>query len=110
MMTICELSIGNAGMASSVDELSSQRDARPQGSETHAPRLVPAEETDDGPRQVPDFSPCEAGITVAGTAPDSHRLPFEPPPVRLASVGGTLIGPAATSALDGLSNEVIERP
>lgn len=29
--------------------------------------------------QVPDFT-GRAGFTVAGTAPDSHRLPFEPPP------------------------------
>ena len=27
-----------------------------RGSEAHAPRLDPAEETDDGPRQVPDFA------------------------------------------------------
>src|SRR5438270_1749566 len=43
------------------------------------PRLVPAEETDDGPRQVPDFADG-LGFTVAGTAPDFRRLPFEPPP------------------------------
>jgi hypothetical protein len=36
--------------------LSSQRDAQPEGGEAHAPRLVPAEETDDGPGQVPDFA------------------------------------------------------
>jgi len=45
---------------------------------TH-PRLVPAGETDDGPRQVPDFADGSA-FTVAGTAPESRRLPFEPPP------------------------------
>jgi hypothetical protein len=59
----------------SVDELSSRRDAPRDCSEAHAPRLVPAEETDDGPRQVPDFTD-EIGFTVAGTAPDFRRLPF----------------------------------
>jgi hypothetical protein len=62
--------------------LSSQRDRRLIGSGAHAPRLVPAEETDDGPRQVPDFTDM-VGFTVAGTAPDFRRLPFEPlPPSR----------------------------
>src|SRR5581483_2621079 len=59
--------------------LSSRRDARPTGSETHAPRLDPAEETDDERGQVPDFTETSA-FTVAGTAPESRRLPFEPPP------------------------------
>jgi len=36
--------------------LSSQRDALAEVSEAHAPRLDPAEETDDEPRQVPDFA------------------------------------------------------
>ncbi len=44
------------------------------------------------------------GFTVAGTAPEFRRLPFEPPPVRIASVGGTLIDGRATRAQDGLSN------
>src|SRR5438105_15220995 len=71
--------------------LSSQRDAPPEDSEAHAPRLDPAEETDDGPRQVPDFPRPSPGFTVAGTAPDFRRLPFEPPPPDMKSVGGTLI-------------------
>ena len=87
--------------------LSSQRGtARRQPGPT-PPRLVPAGETDDGPRQVPDFAalPKELpAFTVAGTAPEFRRLPFEPPPVRLKSVGGTLIDDAATSRADGLSN------
>ena len=51
----------------------------------HAPRLDPAEETDDGSGQVPDFADRLVGVTVAGTAPESHRLPFEPPPPRKKS-------------------------
>src|SRR5439155_20917643 len=49
----------------------------------HVPRLDPAGDTDDRPRQVPDSPPesCDPNqLTVAGTAPESHRLPFEPPP------------------------------
>ena len=75
--------------------LSSQRDRRLAGSGAHAPRLVPAEETDDGPRQVPDFADRWSAFTVAGTAPEFRRLPFEPPPPDLSSVGGTLVGRAA---------------
>ena len=69
----------------------------------HAPRLVPAEETDDGPRQVPDFAGGLPAFTVAGTAPEFRRLPFEPPPPKLRFVGGTLVG-ALLATLDGLSN------
>jgi len=59
------------------------------------PRLVPAGETDDRPRQVPDFAdPHGSAFTVAGTAPDFRRLPFEPSPVRL-DVGGRHPGLAA---------------
>ena len=68
--------------------------------QAHAPRLVPAEETDDGPRQVPDFAGSSPAFTVAGTAPESHRLPFEPPPACELHVGGTLIA----DVLGGLSN------
>src|SRR6185369_9051645 len=32
-------------------------------------------------------SPVDTGFTVAGTAPDSHRLPFEPPPAGRSSNG-----------------------
>jgi hypothetical protein len=49
------------------------------------------------------------GITVAGTAPGSHRLPFEPPPVRLTSAGGTLIAPDDWTRSDGLSNRALRR-
>src|SRR4051794_6036565 len=81
VMTIWLVSMGSAGMAILLlTNLSSQRDAPPCGSGTHAPRLVPAGETDDGPRQVPDYPRPSPRFTVAGTAPDSHRLPFEPPP------------------------------
>src|SRR3954468_8764718 len=79
-MTIWSVGIGRMGMIILLlTNLPSQRDRRLTGSRAHAPRLVPAEETDDGPRQVPDFAE-QFGFTVAGTAPDSHRLPFEPPP------------------------------
>ena len=47
------------------------------------PRLDPAGETDDRSRQVPDFGRQVIdlfGFTVAGTAPEFRRLPFEPPP------------------------------
>ena len=68
----------------------------------HAPRLVPAGETDDGPRQVPDFAGrSSSAFTVAGTAPDFRRLPFEPPPADLTSVGGTLVDGGATRRLTG---------
>src|SRR5690349_2772569 len=43
---------------------------------THALRLVPAGETDDGPRQVSDSH--RQVDTVAGTAPASYRLPSWP--------------------------------
>jgi len=59
--------------------MSSQRDRRLTAAGPHVPRLDPAEETDDGPRQVPDFADV-GRLTVAGTAPDFRRLPFEPPP------------------------------
>ena len=72
------------------------------------PRLVPAGETDDRPGQVPDFAE-NFDITVAGTAPGSHRLPFEPPPVRLTSAGGTLIAPDDWTRSDGLSNRALRR-
>jgi hypothetical protein len=40
--------MGNTGIfILLLTNLSSQRDARPEGSEAHAPRLDPAEETDD---------------------------------------------------------------
>jgi len=46
----------------------------------HAPRLGPAGETDDWQRQVPGSAGKSQatwiGFTVAGTAPESHRLPF----------------------------------
>jgi len=62
----------------------SQRDSPLHQRRAHAPRLVPAEETDDEPGQVPDFADgayaLGSAFTVAGTAPDSNRLPFEPPP------------------------------
>ncbi len=45
---------------------------------THVPRLVPAKETDDGPRRVSDYARPEAEITVAGTVPDVRRLPPSP--------------------------------
>jgi hypothetical protein len=83
------------------DDMSSQEAAalRPTA---HAPRLVPAGETDDRPRQVPG-SAERFGITVAGTAPEVRRLPFEPsPPDR--SVDGTLVVPDARGLGDGLSN------
>src|SRR4051794_17586630 len=57
VMTIWSVSMGNAGMGILLlTNLSSQRDRCLRGSGAHAPRLVPAEETDDGPRQVPDFT------------------------------------------------------
>jgi membrane protein required for beta-lactamase induction len=58
VMTIWLLSMGSAGMnVLLLTNLSSQRDAPPhRDSLAHAPRLDPAEETDDGPRQVPDFA------------------------------------------------------
>jgi len=40
----------------------------------------PGRETDDERGQVPDYAWLAPGFTVAGTAPDSHRLPFWPPP------------------------------
>src|SRR5438309_9989361 len=57
VMTIWSVSTGNAGMIILLlTNLSSQRDALAEVSEAHAPRLDPAEETDDEPRQVPDFA------------------------------------------------------
>jgi hypothetical protein len=57
----------------SVDELSSRRDALHDCSETHAPRLVPAEETDDGSGQVPDFADQSVGVHSCG-----HSAGFSP--------------------------------
>jgi hypothetical protein len=57
VMTIWSVGMGNTGIfILLLTNLSSQRDARPEGSEAHAPRLDPAEETDDGPRQVPGLA------------------------------------------------------
>jgi hypothetical protein len=68
---------------------SSQRDAlRLSSVGPTPPRLVPAGETDDGPRQVPDFATLlwkALAFTVAGTVPDFRRLPFEPSPPSLRS-------------------------
>jgi hypothetical protein len=55
-MTIWLVSIGVTGMNFLLLTKSSRRIRRQAGSGTHAPRLVPAEETDDGPGQVPDFA------------------------------------------------------
>lgn len=49
---------------------------------------------------------AKSGVTVAGTAPDSHRLPFEPPPPRFKRVGGTLVVRRARAGRDGLSNSI----
>ena len=66
--------------------LSSQRAALPT-----LPRLDPAGDTDDRPGQVPDFPDLLVRVTVAGTAPESHRLPFEPLPSDTLSASGTLV-------------------
>src|SRR5690242_21964408 len=61
VMTIWLVSMGNAGMKFLLStNMSSRRDAPRPGGLTHAPRLDPAEETDDGPRQVPDFAEASA--------------------------------------------------
>src|SRR5215218_4530360 len=64
---------------------------------THAPRLVPAGETDDGPRQVSDYR--HGADTVAGTAPASHRLPSWP----AAVAAGPRSGAGARSGASVLS-------
>src|SRR5690348_16586821 len=64
VMTIWLVSMGNAGMrVLLLTNVPSQRIAWPRGSAAHAPRLDPAEETDDEPRQVPDFA-ASCGFTV----------------------------------------------
>src|SRR5205823_6796983 len=55
------------------------------------PAAGPGRGTDDGPGQVPDFTGVSPAFTVAGTAPEFHRLPFEPPPPKRGFVGGTLV-------------------
>jgi hypothetical protein len=57
-MTIWFMSIGNAGMDPLLlTNLSSQRIAAAlMAAVPTPPQLVPAGETDDGPRQVPDFA------------------------------------------------------
>ena len=56
-MTIWSVSMGNAGMYPPVDEpVVTEGCAASRQRRAHAPRLVPAGETDDGPRQVPDFA------------------------------------------------------
>src|SRR4051794_9992385 len=100
VMTIWLVSIGSAGMLILLlTNLSSQRAARPT-----PPRLVPAGETDDGPRQVPDFPRIGSGVTVAGTAPDFRRLPFEPPPPSFRSWAAPWSLGSATWTFAGLSN------
>ena len=103
VMTIWLLSMGSAGMSVLLlTNMSSQG-----GKSAHAPRLVPAEETDDGPRQVPDFPTDWSGVTVAGTAPEFRRLPFEPPPADARSVGGTLVGDPASRAVKSRSSRLL---
>ena len=73
VMTIWSVSMGSAGMCILLlTNLSSQRDRRSLRRRAHAPRLVPAEETDDGPRQVPDFA-GRSGVHSCG-----HSAGFSP--------------------------------
>src|SRR3982751_1640594 len=105
-MTIWLLSIGNAGMdILLLTSLSSQRDRRPVQTAGPTPRgwSRPRKRTTDQGRFLTSLTSWSA-FTVAGTAPDFRRLPFEPPPPSLELVGGTLVGHRATAAIAGLSN------
>src|SRR3954451_21143444 len=108
VMTIWSVSTGNAGIGSlSIDELSRHRGISREGGRAHAPpagagrgngrRTKAGSRLGRALKELPAF-------TVAGTAPDFHRLPFEPPPIRQTSVGGTLVGNVATLVAHGLSN------
>jgi hypothetical protein len=72
------------------------------------PRLVPAGNTDDQPRQVPDFAE-QIGSQLRAQRRISAGFPFNRPrsakaPKVRRRVGGTLVGCLATALPDGLSN------
>src|SRR3954469_22450241 len=83
--------------------LSSQRDRRlTAAGPTPRGWSRPRKRTTDQGRFL--TSPESSGFTVAGTAPDFRRLPFQPPPPSNELVGGTLVGYVARLRRDGLSN------
>jgi len=76
----------------------------------HAPRLVPAgKRTTDQGRFLTSLTDWSA-FTVAGTAPELRRLPFEPPPPKLALVGGTLIAGLVSRAVKLRSSRLLSGP
>jgi hypothetical protein len=75
---------------------------------THRGWSRPGKRTTDRGRFLTTLTGWSA-FTVAGTAPEFRRLPFEPPPASKALVDGTLIRGPATLAADGLSNCLEQR-
>ena len=87
-----------------VDELVVTEGSPPsEDSGAHAPRLVPAEETDDGPRQVPDFADL-VGSQLRAQRRNFAGFPLNRPRRTLRLVGGTLVDALARAAIAGLSN------
>src|SRR6185369_13270828 len=109
VMTIWSVVSGNAVMRSSVDE--------PVVTEGSATRLCsvdprphswsrPGKRTTDQGRFLTSRRTIWSALTVAGTAPDFRRLPFEPLPPSEKLVSGTLVAGVARRAVKLRSSEL----
>src|SRR6476646_6431424 len=68
----------------------------PERSRTHAPRLDPAEETDDGPGQVPDYT--EHRLHSCGHSAGIPPASLSTVPAEQKLVAGTQVGARSAEA------------